>query len=602
MMSKIFWKALKLSPAVLGASLLIANSTQAAEQSSPQIDATQMVSGNPVSMPAANTFVAQQIPTETTAPTNTLEEINRYSGQGNIDPGAEDPMGQVTNVSQLRDVKPSDWAYQALRDLVERYGCIAGYPDGFFRGNRALSRYEFAAGVNACLKQIEKLLPDTANFATRQDLEKLQKLVQEFQAELATLGTRVDKLEARTQFLENHNFSATTKLNAEVVVSLADVFGTNRAVLSNQIAGSRGTESISTILADRVRLNFDTSFTGKDLLRTRLQSRNIASFTRTGTVGAAGDTGTRMTRLGADGDEANADFLSRLYYSFPISSQTKVIVEATGAEYSDDVSNFNPLFQSSGDGSISRFGRFNPIYYQALGGSGVVLNHNFSSALGLSLGYLATAQSGTGVVNSLGSVPGQSSGLFNGGYAALAQLKLKPSDAIDLGLTYVQSYNNANSGLNLSGGTGSTWANQPFGSVATSGNHYGLEGSFRINPAVVISAWGGYSTAIAETGSANFSRGASAEIWNWAVTLGLPDLGKKGNLLGFVFGMPPRAGGNQFRSQADQGTSYHIEGFYRYKINDNISITPGLFVILNPEQNNNNNTEWVGVVRTTFKF
>ncbi len=64
---------------------------------------------------------------------------------------ASDLMSQVTSVSQLSDVQPTDWAFQALQSLVERYGCIAGYPDGTFRGNRALTRYEFAAGLNACL-------------------------------------------------------------------------------------------------------------------------------------------------------------------------------------------------------------------------------------------------------------------------------------------------------------------------------------------------------------------------------------------------------------------------------------------------------------------
>ena len=57
----------------------------------------------------------------------------------------------VTSVSQLSDVRPTDWAFPALQSLVERYGCIAGYPDRTFRGNQATSRYEFAAGLNACL-------------------------------------------------------------------------------------------------------------------------------------------------------------------------------------------------------------------------------------------------------------------------------------------------------------------------------------------------------------------------------------------------------------------------------------------------------------------
>ncbi|MGL5064872.1 MAG: iron uptake porin, partial [Microcoleus sp.] len=80
-------------------------------------------------------------------------------------------MSQVTSVSQLSDVQPTDWAFQALQSLVERYGCIVGYPDGTYRGNRALTRYEFAAGVNACLDQVTKLIgASTANFVTKDDL------------------------------------------------------------------------------------------------------------------------------------------------------------------------------------------------------------------------------------------------------------------------------------------------------------------------------------------------------------------------------------------------------------------------------------------------
>ncbi|HEY9909821.1 MAG TPA: S-layer homology domain-containing protein, partial [Thermosynechococcaceae cyanobacterium] len=41
-------------------------------------------------------------------------------------------MEQVTSISQLTDVKPTDWAFQALQPLVERYGCLAGYPDKTF--------------------------------------------------------------------------------------------------------------------------------------------------------------------------------------------------------------------------------------------------------------------------------------------------------------------------------------------------------------------------------------------------------------------------------------------------------------------------------------
>ena len=46
-------------------------------------------------------------------------------------------LAQINSVSSLSDVQPTDWAYEALRSLVERYGCIVGYPDQTYRGNRA---------------------------------------------------------------------------------------------------------------------------------------------------------------------------------------------------------------------------------------------------------------------------------------------------------------------------------------------------------------------------------------------------------------------------------------------------------------------------------
>lgn len=65
-------------------------------------------------------------------------------------------LNQVNSITQFRDVSPTSWSYEALRNLVENYGCIVGYPDGTYRGDRALTRNEFAAGLSACLNQIEK--------------------------------------------------------------------------------------------------------------------------------------------------------------------------------------------------------------------------------------------------------------------------------------------------------------------------------------------------------------------------------------------------------------------------------------------------------------
>ncbi|MFM9159341.1 MAG: iron uptake porin, partial [Dolichospermum sp.] len=80
-------------------------------------------------------------------PTNNQLQADTNSQQLNTN-NQQEVMSQVTSVSQLSDVQPNDWAFQALQSLVERYGCAAGYPNNTYRGNRALSRYEFAAGLN----------------------------------------------------------------------------------------------------------------------------------------------------------------------------------------------------------------------------------------------------------------------------------------------------------------------------------------------------------------------------------------------------------------------------------------------------------------------
>ena len=105
-----------------------------------------------------------------------LEQINTYSQEGKVN-----SRNQVTNVNQLRDVSPTDWAYEALRSLVDRYGCISGFPNQTYRGNQPLSRYEFAAGLNSCLNQIERLIA-SSEAVSSEDLDTVNRLSQEFEA------------------------------------------------------------------------------------------------------------------------------------------------------------------------------------------------------------------------------------------------------------------------------------------------------------------------------------------------------------------------------------------------------------------------------------
>ncbi|QLE50626.1 hypothetical protein FD724_22685 [Nostoc sp. C057] len=557
-MTKRFWNLFKVSPVIVAATFFVANSALAAEVNEQVTNAAQL---------------------------SEAQDSN--------------DMSQVTSVSQFSDVQPTDWAFQALQSLVERYGCIAGYPNSTYRGNRALTRYEFAAGLNACLDRVNELIATaTADLVSKQDLATLQRLQEEYSAELATLRGRVDGLEARTSELEANQFSTTTKLVGEAIFNVSDVFGGNRADTDANPNNNPDLNS-NTVFSDRVRLNLYSSFTGKDQLQIRLNAGNIVSNVGSVVGGVASGTGTNMTRLGYDGDNNNSVVIDKINYAFNFTDAVRVKIDASGGELYENVNTFNPDFASSGRGALSRYGRFSPIYRQGQNGAGLTVTFNPNQAISLTGAYLAPS-TGNGVFGA--NNPGLSNGLFDGDNTIFGQLTFKPTKAFNIGLTYARSYFAGNAANSLFQGTGSTFANNPFGTGArTESNNYGVEATFQLGSNLAISGWGGYTTADARSG---VNVGRDADLWYWAGSLALKDFGGEGNVLGVIFGQPPKVTGGSIRTvnNLDTDTSYHLEGLYKFKVSDNIQVTPGLLVIFNPEHNDANDTIYVGTLRTTFTF
>jgi Carbohydrate-selective porin, OprB family len=281
----------------------------------------------------------------------------------------------------------------------------------------------------------------------------------------------------------------------------------------------------------------------------------------------------------------------------------RVKVDASGGELFENVNTFNPDFASSGRGALSRYGRFSPIYRQGQNGAGLTVTFNPNEAISLTGAYLAPT-SGTGGVFGANN-PNNNTGLLDGDNTIFGQLTFKPNKAFNIGLTYARSYFAGNAANSLFQGTGSTFANNPFGAGSrTESNNYGVEATFQLGSTLAISGWGGYTTADARTGG---NVGADADIWYWAGSLALKDFGGEGNVLGVIFGQPPKVTGGSIKNVAtnvalDDSTSYHLEGLYKFKLSDNIQVTPGLLVIFNPEHNDANDTIYVGTLRTTFTF
>lgn len=569
-MTQLLWKTLVLSPIILGAIAVAAQASPVQTDDRP-----------PISAPAGQGDAAIEHQPATSVDALTSDDSNTGTTLSD----------QVTSVSQLTDVKPTDWAFQALQSLVERYGCIVGYPDRTFRGNRALTRYEFAAGVNACLDRVNELIAaGTADLVKKEDLEALRKLQDEFAAELATLRGRVDALEARTATLEKQQFSTTTKLNAEVVVAAAGV------LTGDQVDGNDVQKN--TVLGDRVRLDFDTSFTGEDLLRTRLQATNLAPFSEQATFTPEGDFRFASGEGGttAAGGSNNTVEIDALLYQFPLGKNTTVVLEANAGAVDDFTDTINPFLDGDGGtGALTHFGTRNPIYY-LLDGAGIGIRQKFGESLELSLGYLASEPND----------PAEGSGLFNGPYGAIAQLTFKPGERFSLGFTYIHTYNND---FSANGSTGSTRANfVSFASDAAgrdvpfSTNAFGIQASFQLASQIVINGSVGYTTAR----SLGTGVKGDADIWNWAVALAFPDLIKKGSVAGIVVGMEPKVTGVDGNLQSvlpdDPDTSLHVEAFYQFQLTDNIAITPGVVWLTAPNHDNDNDDIVIGTIRTTFTF
>ncbi|MDB9372781.1 iron uptake porin [Nodularia sphaerocarpa] len=566
-MSNILWKSLVVSPAVLGATLLVSAAAIAAPTTTTEVSATEQ---------QAATEVAQQpeIFAQATNDTNVINQVNNYSNEGK----QNTTQSQVTSVSQFSDVQPTDWAFQALQSLVERYGCIAGYPNATYRGNRALTRYEFAAGLNACLDRVNELIATaTADMVTRQDLATLQRLQEEFSAELATLRGRVDSLEARTAELEANQFSTTTKLAGEAIFALTDGFG--------DTAG----ENNNTVFQNRVRLGLQSSFTGRDVLTTRLTSGNATPLN----LGLP-NSGEGLQTFNEGNTGGNNVEIDRLTYQAPI-GPAQVYLAANGGKHSHYAAVNNPYFADGtdgGNGALTTFASENPIY-RVGGGAGLA----FTLPFGQGGGILRPSSLTVGYLGSEANNPTPGSGIFEGNYAALGQLNFSLGDRLALAATYVHGYHGQGSNLFDAGSSlgtpvvGTSIANTLQNPSST--NSYGVSAAFR--PSEKLS----FSGFVSYTDVTGFGIGDDKEVWTYGVGVALPDFGKRGNVLGIFAGAQPYAlnvvdGSNK--------VPYQVEGFYKYRVSDNVSVTPGVIWVTNPGQNSDNDDAFIGTLRTTFTF
>jgi hypothetical protein len=550
-------------------------------------------------------------------------------------------MAQVTSVSQLSDVQPTDWAFQALQSLVERYGCIAGYPDSTYRGNRALTRYEFAAGLNTCLDRInEAIATGTADIVKRVDLVVLQRLQNEFAAELSTIRDRVDALEATTAEIQANQFSTTTQLNGlvwgnitgafagdDVQLESVDLFPpaafggvvarrAGRDPVSRRPVIQRLTDDPEVTFSDLLWLDFNTSFTGKDSLIVQLVAGNgdspVNQFTSAGLYNTYGTPFFDQT-AGIQG-LGNDVVIRELFYSFPVGDKLEVVFGARVNWYRYfDNNAFTFIltgansFNSNGSTLLNAIDR----------GSGAVVVWKPSQQLRLAVGYLGenTEFLSRSIAPGYNSASDPDFGLFGGTYTATAELTYSPSDRFNLRLLYNRSRLQQFNGV-IGGATG-----EPIYGYADDGV------SAVFDPTTGQVANGGLDSSNADTFNVNF---------DWLITSGLgifgrytyasthlkpideninaqaiqagvafPDLGKEGALLTISYVRPFSVlDGRRYlvSGGGDGGVQYEFEANYYFPLTDNIALVPAFYLIANPNNFSDNPTVYVGNLRAQFSF
>ncbi|MBU6229987.1 MAG: carbohydrate porin [Cyanobacteria bacterium REEB459] len=490
-MSKLLWKALLVAPAALGAVVAVSGATLAAES----------------------------------APVNTVDSLQAATLKS-----APVQLAQVTSVAELTDVKPSDWAFQSLQSLVQNYGCLQGYPDRTFRGDRSLTRYEFAAGLNSCLDVMAVLISQSA--INPDDLAAIRRLQEEFQAELATLRGRVDSLEAKTATLEAQQFSTTTKLAGQVDMNLVVPFD------------KLGSTETSTSVASRARLNFNTSLTGSDLLKIRLQGSvgNAISPEDLGGLAYASGTDTSIS-------------LNQLFYKFPVGKTISVTLSGVGLSGNDWVT--STILPYDGPGVADASGaQFYDVGGSTGAGAGAGVNIGFGKALTLDLGYTAGYPGAANPAVGIFSAANQS---------YIAQLTYLPGGVFSGALTYLHSDNSA------------VFA----GGAAGAANTYAGSVSFDFGK-FFVAGHGAYS---------DFSGGND---FSWTAGVGLKDLMLEGSQLGIYGGQLPQTVG-------ETANPFLVEGYYQIPFSKYLTITPA--VIYGDTKTGGSDTSGVwGAVKASFNF
>jgi hypothetical protein len=486
-----------------------------------------------------------------------MSAINDYMNQQEMDElRALRSKNQVTSINQFSDLRPTDWAYQALSNLIDKYGCVAGYPNGAYKGGQAMARFEAAALLNACLDRVSE------------QTDELKRLLDEFKTELSVLRGRVDGLEQKVGVLESQQFSTTTKLTGKADMILG---GTGYTGAYGGTNAGTGTKPLQEAVSFNYRLTLDlnTSFTGKDLLYTRLRTGNFQNSAFAGS-------GAYVPLAQLEDSNTNADVLKldKLWYQFPVGNFTFYLAPRSENYY---MLTSQPTVYGNGNFILKLF--------KDRGAPGVYGN---SSGAGAGVNWVSNRSNKTprlGISSSTIAKYGD-----NGNPAAGGMLNTYSATKFVTQVAYGTSqwqistaYAFTSGGMVMGRGTTMGGADVP---TRSSANSWALNAFWQPKqggwiPSVSLGYEVNWFQVNPNSGASVASGGNRAQTMAWMAGLEWADAFKEGNTLGFGIGGPEWVT-SQVNGAAPNDGNMAMELWYKFQVTDNIAVTPAIFYLSRP--------------------
>ncbi len=484
-------------------------------------------------------------------------------------------MGTVVTISDFSDVRPSDWAYQALQSLLERHGCVSGSAVGTLNGSAAITRFEAAALLDSCLGQ------------SHETNEQLNALRREWAQELAVLQGRIDRLEALTGTLEATGFSPTTRMNMLTRSVLGAVqYGGNQINAANNTWG-QGKDSLP--LRNAFTFNYDimlildTTTTGKDLLRTILRMANFGYSA----FGVAEKNNLRnpapLTQLDEgfeDPTEGNKAGINRLFYRTALNNYI-TIAAGPRIRQNDALPVWPTIYARPGGELLLKIltqAGSTSAYSLLLGpGAGLILKNN-SKNTGWSAGVNYIATNGDKGNSSVG-------GMGTAGSAATAMAQLSYT-----GQRWNVSLAAAQNGAGVRQDGTSYWRTlQPQLSPSLTNNGatqtLSLAGYWQpLKPGLIptISAGYGYNQSNLNNSPVMVSGQPLQNLQSagWMAGFTWDNAFENGNQIGFAAGQPTFV--TAVNGQAANDGNYVFELYYKIQATNYLLVTPTLFYLSRP--------------------